>query len=119
MKFNAKNTPQASYQQKWVKKASPRLVKINLTYSGCSCVTLSFNLSLEFEKSDFLRITSDIFGILSENQILHEPIFFHCLGQQGVQVYSQIARGEFLTDFIVGAIFESFELENQPKNEVS
>lgn len=90
---------------------------------GCSCVTLSFTLASSFLKleenceelrSDLLRVTSDIFGILSENQILHEPIFFHCVGDEGAFVYSRIAR-EFLTDYIAGVTLESFDLEIRPE----
>ena len=96
------------------------------SHSGCSCVTLSFTLAssfLKFEEnceelqSDLLRVTSDIFGILSENQILHEPIFFHCVGDEGAFVYSRIAR-EFLTDYIAGVTLESFDLEIRPEANV-
>ncbi|CBY09298.1 unnamed protein product [Oikopleura dioica] len=89
---------------------------------GCSCVTLSYTLDSsmlqsdnrenEELQSDLLRVTADIYGILSENLILHEPIFFHCIGDEGVYVYSQISR-EFLTDYIVGVTLESFDLGHE------
>ena len=52
---------------------------------------------------------SDIWAILNENQILNEPIFFHCVGKEGVFAYSKMAS-KSLADYVAGVVVESFDL---------
>lgn len=52
---------------------------------------------------------TDIWGILNENQILNEPIFFHCVGNEGAFAYSKMAS-KSLADYVAGVVVESFDL---------